>query len=212
MTHQDTGDDIAWDDLHPETRRLLSRRRMLGTSGKLAASFAVFGGMLTVVGCSKDDGSVDASATTTAAPPTTAAATTSTAKATTTTTEAMMTPAADSLYSRLGGNAAITAVVGDFVTERVANDARINHFFANVDLTTLQRLLVEQIGSATGGPEVYTGRSMEEAHAGLGISVADFNALVEDLVMSLDEFKVPEAEKTELLDALGPMQSQIVTA
>ena len=71
---------------------------------------------------------------------------------------------------------------------------------------------VEQIGEATGGPEVYTGRSMVEAHAGLGITVADFNALVEDLVLSLDAFEVPEAEKSELLDALGPMQPEIVTA
>ena len=199
MKNQAAGDDIAWDDLHPETQRLLSRRQMLGTSGKLAASFAIFGGMLTVVGCSSDADS--ASSTTTAAP-------TTTAKPTTT----MGTAAPGSLYTRLGGNAAITAVVADFVNERVAKDARINSFFAEVDLPNLERLLVEQIGEATGGPEVYTGRSMVEAHAGLGITVADFNALVEDLVLSLDQFEVPETEKTELLNALGPMQPEIVTA
>ena len=65
--------------------------------------------------------------------------------------------------------------------------------------------------SATGGPEKYTGRSMKESHAGLKIGVADFNALVEDLVKSLDKFKVPEAEKTELLNVLGPMKGDIVT-
>jgi hemoglobin len=198
MKNQAAGDDIAWDDLHPETQRLLSRRQMLGTSGKLAASFAIFGGMLTVVGCSSDANT--ASSTTTAAPATTAKPTTT-----------MGTAAPGSLYARLGGNAAITAVVADFVNERVAKDARINSFFAEVDLPNLERLLVEQIGEATGGPEVYSGRSMVEAHAGLGISVADFNALVEDLVASLDQFEVPEAEKTELLDALGPMQTDIVT-
>jgi hemoglobin len=202
MTNQAAGEDIAWDDLHPETRRLLSRRQMLGTSGKLAASFAVFGGMLTVVGCSSDSGTTDAggarSTTASTATPTTTAAPEGTA-------------APDALYTRLGGNAAITAVVADFVNERVAKDARINSFFANVDLPNLERLLVEQIGEATGGPEVYTGRSMQEAHAGLGISVADFDALVEDLVISLDTFEVPETEKTELLNALGPMQPDIVT-
>jgi hemoglobin len=197
MTREPSGDDIAWDDLHPQTQRLLNRRQMLGTSGKLAASFAIFGGMLTVVGCSTDDTNTAASSTT--APPTTAAAPTETA-------------AADSLYTRLGGNAAITAVVADFVTQNVANDARINSFFANVDLANLQRLLVEQIGEASGGPEVYTGRDMVEAHAGLGITVADFNALVEDLVISLDKFEVPATEKDQLLNALGPMQTDIVTA
>jgi hemoglobin len=199
MKKQAAGEDIAWEDLHPETQRLLSRRQMLGTSGKLAASFAIFGGMLTVVGCSSD--STTAASTTTGAP-------TTTGKPTTT----VGTAAAGSLYTRLGGNAAITAVVGDFVNERVAKDARINTFFANVDLPNLERLLVEQIGEASGGPEVYTGRDMVEAHAGLSITVADFNALVEDLVISLDTFEVPETEKTELLNALGPMQADIVTA
>ena len=199
MKNQAAGEDIAWEDLHPETQRLLSRRQMLGTSGKLAASFAIFGGMLTVVGCSSDSNT--AASTTTGAP-------TTTGKPTTT----VGTAAAGSLYTRLGGNAAITAVVGDFVNERVAKDARINTFFANVDLPNLERLLVEQIGEASGGPEVYTGRDMVEAHAGLGITVADFNALVEDLVVSLDTFEVPETEKTELLNALGPMQTDIVTA
>ncbi len=69
MKKQAAGEDIAWEDLHPETQRLLSRRQMLGTSGKLAASFAIFGGMLTVVGCSSD--STTAASTTTGAPTTT---------------------------------------------------------------------------------------------------------------------------------------------
>lgn len=203
MTQKPTGDDIAWDDLHPQTQRLLNRRQMLGTTGKLAASFAVFGGMLTVVGCSTD--SSDSAASSTTSPSTTAPPTSTTAAP-------PGTAAPGSLYTRLGGNAAITAVVGDFVLQNVANDARINAYFADVDLTNLQRLLVEQIGEATGGPEEYTGRDMVEAHKGLGITVADFNALVEDLVISLDTFEVPEAEKTELLNALGPMQTDIVEA
>jgi len=201
MTHESNRDDTAWDDLHPQTQRLLNRRQMLGTTGKLAASFAVFGGMLTVVGCSTD--STDTAASSTTSPSTTTPPSSTTAAP-------PGTAAAGSLYTRLGGNAAITAVVADFVVENVANDARINSYFAEVDLANLQRLLVEQIGEATGGPEEYTGRDMVEAHKGLGITVADFNALVEDLVISLDTFEVPEAEKTELLNALGPMQTDIV--
>jgi hemoglobin len=51
---------------------------------------------------------------------------------------------------------------------------------------------------------------MKTAHQGMGISEADFNALVEDLVKALDKFKVPEKEKGELLGALGPMKTDIV--
>jgi hemoglobin len=114
-----------------------------------------------------------------------------------------------SLYDRLGGQGAIVAVVDDFVGN-VAGDKRINMFFAHTDIARLKRLLVEQICAGTGGPCTYTGRDMRSAHAGMGITDAQFNALVEDLIKSLDKFKVPEKEKGELLGILGPMKSSIV--
>jgi hemoglobin len=48
------------------------------------------------------------------------------------------------------------------------------------------------------------------AHAGQGISNAQFDALVGHLVATLDKFKVPAAEKGELLGILGPMRGAIV--
>ena len=115
-----------------------------------------------------------------------------------------------SLYDRLGGKPAITAVVDDFVAN-VAADNRINGFFAKTDIPRLKRLLVEQICAGSGGPCTYTGRDMKTAHTGMGVAEPHFNALVEDLVKSLDKFKVPEREKKELLGVLGPMKGDIVT-
>ena len=114
-----------------------------------------------------------------------------------------------SLYDRLGGKPAITAVVDDFVG-RVAADNRINGKFANTDIPKFKMLLVEQLCQATGGPCTYTGRSMKATHAGMGVSSGDFDALVGDLVATLNKFKVPEREKNELLGALGPMKGDIV--
>ena len=114
-----------------------------------------------------------------------------------------------SLYNRLGGKPAITAVVDDFVG-RVAADSRINGKFANTDIPRLKMLLVEQICQASGGPCTYTGRSMKDTHAGMGVSSSDFDALVGDLVTTLNKFKVPEREKSELLGALAPMKGDIV--
>jgi hemoglobin len=119
------------------------------------------------------------------------------------------TTAADTLYSRLGGQPAIQAVVDQFVTN-VAADNRINARFANADIPRLNRLLVEQICEATGGPCEYTGRDMRTAHAGMNITDAEFDALVEDLVSALNQFDVPEAEQSELLGALGGMRGDIV--
>ena len=114
-----------------------------------------------------------------------------------------------SLYDRLGGKPAITAVVDQFVAN-VANDKRINERFATTDIPRLKKHLVDQVCTASGGPCTYTGRDMKSTHAGMRISASDFNALVEDLVASLDTFKVPEAEKKELLGILSPMKKEIV--
>jgi hemoglobin len=114
-----------------------------------------------------------------------------------------------SLYERLGGKPAITAVVDDFVGN-VAADNRINGFFARTDIPRLKQHLVEQICAGSGGPCTYTGRDMKTAHAGMGVKDADFTALVEDLVKTLDKFKVPAREKNELLGILGPMKTDIV--
>lgn len=114
-----------------------------------------------------------------------------------------------SLYDRLGGRPAITAVVDDFVGN-VAGDPRINRHFANANIPRLKTMLVDQICQASGGPCTYTGQTMKASHAGMNISGTEFDALVEDLVKSLDKFKVGAQEKNELLSALGGMKGDIV--
>jgi hemoglobin len=119
-----------------------------------------------------------------------------------------------SLYDRLGGRPAITAVVDEFVS-RVAADKRINAYFAATAsdparLTSFKGKLVAQICPASGGSCKYMGKNMKAAHTGMGVTTADFNALVEDLVGALDKFKVGQHEKDQLLGALGPMKTDIV--
>jgi hemoglobin len=116
------------------------------------------------------------------------------------------------LYDRLGKKDAITAVVKDFVEERVAKDERIKSFFLNTDIPNLEAKLVEQICQAAKGPCTYTGKDMKTVHASLKIKDADFNALVEDLKASLDHFKVGDQEQKELIGALATMHDDIVTA
>ena len=113
------------------------------------------------------------------------------------------------LYDRLGGQPAITAVVDDFIGN-VAADARINGRFANANIPRLKTRLVELISAGSGGKVTYTGRDMRSAHEGMNITDAEFGALVEDLVRSLDKFQVKDKEKSDLLAILGPMKAQIV--
>jgi hemoglobin len=120
----------------------------------------------------------------------------------------------DALYKSLGGKKAIVAVVNDFVG-RAAADNRINSFFKATAsdpkrLAKFKKNLVDQICEAAGGPCKYTGKNMKAAHAGMGISGDDFDALVQDLVAALDKFSVKDGDKQALLGVLGPMKKDIV--
>ena len=113
------------------------------------------------------------------------------------------------LYERLGGQGAIQAVVTKFIAN-VGADKRINGFFATTDLKKLNKILVEQVCAASGGPCTYSGRDMKTTHKGMKVTTAAFNALVEDLVSALDTFNVPKKEKDELIGILAPMKGDIV--
>jgi len=116
------------------------------------------------------------------------------------------------LYARLGGYDAITAVVDDFIT-RLATDKRFEKFFVGFSNDSKKRLrqhILDQFCVAAGGPCVYTGRDMKTSHGGLGITEADWDAAAKHLVASLDKYKVPEAEKNELLTFVVAQKKDIV--
>lgn len=113
------------------------------------------------------------------------------------------------LYDRLGGGAAITAVIDDFVA-RCAADGRINPKFARTDVPRLKAMLVEQVSAATGGRVQYSGRTMQDTHRGMAVTAGEFDALVEDLGATLNKFGVPDKAQGELLGILGPLRGDIV--
>ena len=118
-------------------------------------------------------------------------------------------PKTGSLYDRLGGMAAISAVVDDFAGN-VLNDPRINKKFAKSDPTRLVTNLKDFVCNATGGPCAYNGLDMKRSHKRMDVTAGEFNALVEDLVKSLDKFNVGEREKSDLLGALAGLRGDIV--
>jgi len=114
------------------------------------------------------------------------------------------------LCDRLGGTGAISAVVDSFAG-KVLKDDRINKKFAKTDPARLTTNLKGQFGQVANCPGVkYKGRNMKNAHKHMAVTDGEFNALAEDLVKTLDEFKVPEKEKGELLAAIGPLKKDIV--
>jgi hemoglobin len=119
------------------------------------------------------------------------------------------TPPEPSLYTRLGGKAAIDAVVSEMI-DRTAADPATKRSFEGVKLAPVKASIADQVCQATGGPCVYKGDSMKLVHKGMGVSTAEFNGLVGHLVAVLNKYKVPAREQKELLDALGPMAPDII--
>lgn len=119
-----------------------------------------------------------------------------------------------SLYTRLGGDAAIVAVTDQFIQNVLADPTIADNFAATgadpYRFQLFRERLIDQLCDATGGPYTYTGKTMYDAHDMMNITDAEFDALVAALVAALDQFNVPEAEKTELLGILGPMRTDIV--
>ena len=114
------------------------------------------------------------------------------------------------LCERLGGPSAISAVV-ERVTQKLTKDERVNKKLAKSDAERLTTNFKAYMGAATHCAGVkYTGRSMKRAHRHMAVTEGEFNATVEDLVQVLDEFKVPEKEKKELLALLSPLKKDIV--
>jgi hemoglobin len=120
-----------------------------------------------------------------------------------------------SLYERLGGVYAIATVVDDFV-DRVMADSRLNanpkvdEAHHRVPPAGFKYLVTEQVCAATGGPQRYTGRSMYDSHAHLGITGAEWDAFLDDLRQTFDKFQVPARERQELLAIIESTRKDIV--
>jgi hemoglobin len=126
-------------------------------------------------------------------------------------------PADTSLYVRVGGVPAIALVV-DYFVDRLewnpvirANPA-VRRAFAEPIKPGLKYRLTEMVCAATGGPCTYGGRPMDEAHDGLGITEAEWQAMVQEFQRALLRFHVPAQEQKELLAVVATTKEDIVAA
>src|SRR5213592_4796969 len=115
----------------------------------------------------------------------------------------MGTQDAQSLYERLGGVYAIAVVVDDFIDRlmvdpRLNANPRVDEAHHRVSPAGFKYLVTEMVCWATGGPQTYSGRSMGDSHRHLMITAGEWDAFMDDLQQTLDEFEVPQGEQEEL--------------
>ena len=116
----------------------------------------------------------------------------------------------DALFHDLGGRDGIATIVDDATSNFLA-DPRIEATFDNTNMDRYKTNLTDQLCVVAGGPCVYKGQSMHDAHKGLHLTNADFNALVEDLQAGMDKAGVSFATQNRLLARLAPMNRDVVT-
>ncbi|WP_442790039.1 group I truncated hemoglobin [Nocardia sp. CDC160] len=114
-----------------------------------------------------------------------------------------------SIYDRIGGTAALTAVVDDFY-RRVCADPNLAGFFARVDLDHLKKRQVDYFSTMLGGPAVYTGPSLRRVHQGLGITRRHFDRVLRHLTAALIVAEVPDEIVDQIVEAMSPLADDIV--
>lgn len=97
----------------------------------------------------------------------------------------------DSLYKKIGGEAAVDAAVDVFYRKVLADD-RISKYFDTVDMDAQRGKQKAFLTVAFGGPNNYSGKDMRAAHAKLNLTEADFDAVMENLGATLKELNVPD--------------------
>lgn len=121
---------------------------------------------------------------------------------------------APSLYQRIGGYDVIASITDAFLG-RMRADPRFSRFGGGRSLdsrTRARQLSVDLLCQMAGGPCSYIGRPMQAAHAGLGITEADWEGLLQHVAASLDQLKIAPREQQEFLALFSKMKMDIVEA
>lgn len=115
------------------------------------------------------------------------------------------------LFEKLGGKPAITAVTNEFY-KRVLADPDLKGYFSKTNMDKQIESQIDFLSMALGGPNNYKGKDMKSAHKGMGITEPHFGKVAGHLVDSLKWAKVPDEDIDAVIALVGPLKADIVTA
>ena len=122
-------------------------------------------------------------------------------------------PGGKTLYQRIGGYDTLAKIVDAFLPKLGASDPKVPNMISGLAQTSRLRnrqLILDQVCNLTGGPCVYLGRTMEQAHQGLEITDELWQKSQKAWAESLDANNVREPEKTEFLAVIDKLKSDII--
>ncbi|MBI1363003.1 MAG: group 1 truncated hemoglobin [Proteobacteria bacterium] len=119
----------------------------------------------------------------------------------------------DSLFTRIGGKAAVDAVV-DLLYNRLLRDVEVGRFFTDMDERAQRRKMKVFLAYAFGALPNYSGASLREAHRPLveekGLTDIHFDVVAEHLQSILLELHVPESLVEEVMAIVGSTRNEVL--
>lgn len=112
-------------------------------------------------------------------------------------------------YDAVGGGPAVRVVVDDFY-RRVLADPNLVGYFNGVDMAHVKRHQAALVSQVMGGPVVYEGRALREAHARLGVTDEAFDRVAVHLHGALSDAGAPGPIVDRTIEAVAATRGDIV--
>lgn len=115
----------------------------------------------------------------------------------------------ETLYSRLGGQEVIRAVVDDFYDRLLADD-ELGPFFEDANMEMLRQTQTDFLCEAAGGPEIYDAAPVREAHLHIPFTAGHIQRAVELLYESLAEYDVPDEDAEKIVQEIAAYEEDLL--
>jgi hemoglobin len=121
----------------------------------------------------------------------------------------------ESLFERLGGVYGIAGAVDDLVDRLYENDVAnqnpaVQEFHETHGNPGFKYLVTAWSIEKAGGPEVYHGRDMTDAHEELEVTEREFDVVRTEIKTTLDQVGVPEQETKEFMEIIDNYRDEVV--
>jgi hemoglobin len=113
------------------------------------------------------------------------------------------------LYEKMGGKPAIKEMVDDFYRDVLADEI-VSHFFDHTDMKKQHHNQTAFISYALGGPNQYSGRSMEKAHEGLNLQPEHFDAIVKHLTDTVIAHGASQEDLEAVLGKIATLKEAVL--
>jgi hemoglobin len=119
-----------------------------------------------------------------------------------------------SLFSRLGGEEGISAIVDDIVKAHLVNPEIKQVFMPLANdparLESFKTHVKEFLSAGTGGGATYTGKDLPTAHKGLNTTEKEFLSATDDILLVLSNHGIDEETKKDMLYILYSMKGAVI--